>query len=165
MLRSLKPAQGSLEIMLHTAHKGSLTEESPVYYRGMEVGVVRYFELNQDASGVIVHVLIEKRFAALVRTNTKNLNAGGINVSLKIVRDQHERRVRESPLVIGGVEFATPDAARTSVPAVHQHLFSTKSQTKNGSKAPVPYVILQTTNTSEHATPPSVPEGIQALTK
>jgi paraquat-inducible protein B len=159
----LKPEQGGLEILLLTPHKSSLTEESPVYYRGMEVGTLRYFELNKDGSAVIVHALVENRFAALVRTNTKFWNAGGINVSLKLFGINMSAESVKS-LVIGGVEFATPEPPGPPCPSNNTFVLYDKPDEKwlkRSSAIPE----LQNTNTSEHAAPPPIPSGIKSLSQ
>jgi paraquat-inducible protein B len=103
----LKTSEGGLEIILTTPHLGSLTVGSPVYYRGMEVGSVRYFLLSNDSTVVRVHVLIETGFAPLVRADSKFWNAGGINVDLKLFGINISAESFKS-LVIGGIAFATP---------------------------------------------------------
>lgn len=104
----LKSEEGSLELVVITSDKQSLNQGSPVYYRGMEVGKVRYIELNEDATAINVHVLIENRFAPLVRTDTRFWNAGGINVSLKLFSINLSAESAKS-LLVGGIAFATPD--------------------------------------------------------
>jgi paraquat-inducible protein B len=103
----LKTADGGLEIILTTPQLGSLNVGSPVYYRGMEVGSVRYFVLGEDSTTVKIHVLIETNFAALVRVDTKFWNAGGISVDLKLFGINISAESLKS-LIIGGIAFATP---------------------------------------------------------
>ncbi len=98
---------GGLEIILTTPHLGSLTVGSPVYYRGVEAGSVRYFVLSKDSTAVNVHVIIETNYAPLVRTDSKFWNAGGINVDLKLFGINLSAESFKS-LVIGGIAFATP---------------------------------------------------------
>jgi paraquat-inducible protein B len=100
------PGSG-LEIVLTTPHLGELSVGSPVYYRGIEVGSVQYFVLGSDSTAVNVHILIEKNFVPLVRTDSQFWNAGGINVDLKLFGINVSAESFKS-LVIGGIAFATP---------------------------------------------------------
>ena len=103
----LKTSEGGLEVILTTPSLGSLTVGAPVYYRGMEVGSVKYFVLGKDSAAVNVHILIETNFAPLVRMNSKFWNAGGINVDLKLFGINISAESLKA-LVIGGIAFATP---------------------------------------------------------
>jgi len=116
----LKTSDGGLEIILSTSQLGSLNVGSPVYYRGLEVGSVRYFVLAEDSTAVKVHVLIETNFAALVRTDSKFWNAGGINVDLKLFGINVSAQSFKS-LILGGIAFATPSPP--GILATNQSLF------------------------------------------
>ena len=104
----LKTSDGELEIILTTPSLGSLTVGAPVYYRGMEVGAVRYFVLGKDSTAVNVHILIETNFAPLVRTDSKFWNAGGIGVRFGLFSGFSMSAESLKALVIGGIAFATP---------------------------------------------------------
>jgi paraquat-inducible protein B len=103
----LKTSEDGLEIIVTTPQLGALTVGSPVYYRGLEVGAVRYFELGENSTVVNVHILIETNFAPLVRTDSKFWNAGGIDVDLKLFGINISAESFKA-LVIGGIAFATP---------------------------------------------------------
>ncbi|HVY70935.1 MAG TPA: MlaD family protein, partial [Verrucomicrobiae bacterium] len=75
----LRSSAGSVGFVLRSPSIASLSENSPIYYRGMEVGLVQYLGLSADSSGVDVHVLVKTNFAPLVRTDTVWWNAGGIH--------------------------------------------------------------------------------------
>jgi paraquat-inducible protein B len=102
------PGDG-LEIIVTAPQLGALNVGSPVYYRGLEVGAVRYFELGEDSTMVNIHILIETNFAPLVRTDSKFWNAGGIDVDLKLFGINISAESFKS-LIIGGIAFATPPA-------------------------------------------------------
>jgi paraquat-inducible protein B len=104
----LKTSEGELEIILTTPGLGSLTVGAPVYYRGMEVGAVRYFVLGKDSTAVNVHILIETNFAPLVRTDSKFWNAGGIGAHFGLFSGFSMSAESLKSLVIGGIAFATP---------------------------------------------------------
>jgi len=104
----LETSEGELEIILTTPSLGSLTVGAPVYYRGMEVGSVRYFVLGKDSTAVNIHVLIETNFESLVRTDSKFWNAGGISAHFGLFSGFSMSAETLKSLVIGGIAFATP---------------------------------------------------------
>ena len=103
----LDAPHGGLEITLTTPHLPTLSVGSPVYYRGVEVGSVRYFVLADDATTVKIHLLIETNFAPLVRTDSMFWNAGGVKADLRFFKLDFNAQTFKS-LVIGGIAFATP---------------------------------------------------------
>jgi paraquat-inducible protein B len=104
----LEASEGALEIILTTPSLGSLTVGAPVYYRGMEVGSVRFFVLGKDSTAVNVHILIETNFAPLVRADSKFWNAGGVGIHFGLFSGFSMGAESFKALVIGGIAFATP---------------------------------------------------------
>jgi paraquat-inducible protein B len=107
---------GRFEVMVTTPQINTLSIGSPVYYRGVEVGSVSYFVLDDDARLIRIHLLIGTNFAPLVRLNSKFWNAGGINVRLKFIGVDLSAENLKS-LIIGGIAFATPDGPGSPAPA------------------------------------------------
>jgi paraquat-inducible protein B len=99
---------GSLQVVLTSPSLGSLQEMSPVFYRGIQVGEVLYFQLNSQASNVTIHARIHKEYAPLVRADSKFWNAGGLNVHAGLFRGIDITAESPKTIVSGGVEFATP---------------------------------------------------------
>jgi paraquat-inducible protein B len=90
-----------LRIILHVDRVQSLAPGSPVYYRGIEVGVVEKVQLSPDAADVLVHAFVRGRYSVLVRT-TSEFWVGlftGVQVKLESLRT----------LFAGGIAFATPE--------------------------------------------------------
>ena len=103
----LKTAKSGLEVILTTPQIKTLSIGSPVYYRGIEVGNVEYFVLNDNATQVRIHLLIKPAFSPLVHAETKFWNAGGISMRLKLSGINISAESFKS-LIIGGIAFATP---------------------------------------------------------
>ncbi|HEY6199433.1 MAG TPA: MlaD family protein, partial [Candidatus Binatia bacterium] len=82
---------------------------SPVYYRGVEVGVVQDTQLSSDAKVVNVNVFIRQRYAGLVRTGSKFWNVSGVDFNAGLFRGVELKIESLRSVVAGGVEFATPD--------------------------------------------------------
>lgn len=100
-----------LKIVVRTSQLGSLQRHSPVYYRGVEVGVVQDAGLTPDGTGVHVHVLIRRAYAPLVRANSVFWNASGVSVSGGLIRGVEVKLESLRSLAAGGINFATPNAS------------------------------------------------------
>lgn len=100
---------GGLRVVLDTPQLGSIEIGDPVYYREEEVGRVVRQSLHDDARSVGVLVVIEPRYAPLVRTNSVFWNASGIEGGLGWSGVTIHAESLES-ILRGGVAFATPDS-------------------------------------------------------
>jgi paraquat-inducible protein B len=112
----IKPNADGVEIVVTTPELRTLSTGAPIFYRGIVVGTVWYFELNDDSSAVNVHLLIDSNFAPLVRTDSKFWNAGGLNVDLKFFHVDISAQSFKS-LLVGGIAFATPTTPGSVAPA------------------------------------------------
>ena len=101
--------RNALKIVLRAPRTGSLRVNSPVYYRGVEVGTVADTQLGADATMADIHVLIKRRYANLVRTGSKFWNASGADVSLGLFHGLEVKMESVRSLVAGGIAFATPN--------------------------------------------------------
>ena len=97
------------KIILLSRHLGSLKLGSPVYYRGIEVGAVQDTRLADDATMVSIHVLIQSRYANLVRKGTKFWDVSGVDIRGGLFRGLEIDVESVRSLMAGGIAFATPD--------------------------------------------------------
>jgi paraquat-inducible protein B len=100
--------QPGLRLILRAEHPRSLRGNSPVYYRGVEVGVVQKIDLAPNAASADVHVLVRSRFAPLVREGSVFWNVSGVNLKAGILKGVELEFESLRSLVTGGIEFATP---------------------------------------------------------
>lgn len=100
-----------LKIVVRAGQLGSLQRGSPVYYRGVEVGVVQEATLAPDAATVHVHVLIRRRYAQLVRANSVFWNVSGVSMSGGLFKGVELKLESLRSLAAGGISFATPNAS------------------------------------------------------
>jgi paraquat-inducible protein B len=98
-----------LGIVLLSSRLGSLKLGSPVYYRGIEVGAVQDSRLADDATMVLIRVIIHRRFAGLVRKGTKFWDVSGMDIRAGLFRGLEIDVESLRSLVAGGIAFATPD--------------------------------------------------------
>ena len=109
--------QPGLRLILRAEHPRSLRGNSPVYYRGVEVGVVQKIDLAPNAASADVHVLIRSRYAPLVREGSMFWNVSGINLKAGILKGVEVDFESLRSLVTGGIEFATPSEKLARVKA------------------------------------------------
>lgn len=99
---------------LRVATLGSLSVGSPVHYRGIEVGRVIGYEL-QEPHGVSLQVFVHAPHDAKVGVNTRFWNVSGIQLSL----DAAGIRVSTDSLasmLLGGIAFGVPEGGRIGGP-------------------------------------------------
>jgi len=104
----LAEESGALEIVLLSDDLGSLREQSPVMYRGIQVGQVIRYQLGPDSKQVMARARIRAEYAPLVRRNTVFWNAGGLNIRFGLFRGAEVSADSPITFLTGGVEFATP---------------------------------------------------------
>jgi paraquat-inducible protein B len=100
-----------LKLVLKAERPRSLRANSPVYYRGVEVGIVQQVELAPNATAADIHVLIWDRYAQLVRSGSAFWNVSGASVKGGIFKGIEVDVESLRSLVSGGIEFASPPGA------------------------------------------------------
>lgn len=98
-----------LKIVLLSSHLKSLKANSPVYYRGIEVGAVQDARLNANATAAEIHVVIRQRYANLVRDGSKFWNVSGVDASIGLFSGVQVNVESLRSLVAGGIALATPN--------------------------------------------------------
>jgi len=102
------PPIPSIGITLLTDDLGSLESESPIFYRGLQVGEVTDYRLTGDGRNVEIRARIRQPYVPLVRANSKFWNAGGINAHVGLFSGLQISAESLQTVIIGGVAFATP---------------------------------------------------------
>lgn len=108
---------------------GSLDLGSPVYYKGIQVGQVSSYELNEEGDGVRVQVFVDAPNDKFVTQGSRFWNVSGVNMSL----DSTGFNVRTHSLVsalAGGLAFDQMEGEPTDVAAAdtQYELFSTQNR-------------------------------------
>ncbi|WP_300002667.1 PqiB family protein [uncultured Cedecea sp.] len=99
---------GELLIHLQAPDLGSLNSGSLVYYRKIPVGRVYDYEIDKTKQGVAIDVLIDKRFANLVKTNSRFWNVSGVKADISLSGAQVQLESLAA-LVNGAIAFDSPD--------------------------------------------------------
>ncbi|OAI50421.1 hypothetical protein AYO46_10185 [Betaproteobacteria bacterium SCGC AG-212-J23] len=97
-----------LKVILRAERPMSLRANTPVYYRGVEVGLVQKIDLAPNSASADVHILVLQRYAPLVREGSAFWNVSGLNVKGSILKGLEIDLESFRSLVTGGIEFATP---------------------------------------------------------
>jgi paraquat-inducible protein B len=106
-----------LRLVLSTARRGSIKPGVVVSYREVPVGKVTHFELGPTSDRVLIHILIEPRYAPLVRSGSRFWSASGIGVDAGLFSGVKVRTESLEALLEGGIAFASPDNPQMGGPA------------------------------------------------
>ncbi|MBA1191104.1 MCE family protein [Pseudomonas entomophila] len=120
---SREPEPG-LPITLSATRKGSIKPGVPVTYREVPVGKVTGFELGPTADRVLIHVLIEPRYASLVHTGSRFWNSSGFGFDFGLIKGATIRTESLQTLIDGGVAFATPEGEQMGSQARPRQTFA-----------------------------------------
>lgn len=88
---------------------GSLTVDSPVNYRGIQVGIVKDIRLSSDSQAANVTLFIWERYRVLVRTHSQFWMIKGADISGSLFSGLQLRLGSVQNILTGGVAFATPE--------------------------------------------------------
>lgn len=99
----------ALRLTLRTDRLGNLAPGSPVRYREVRVGVVRHAVLSDDATGVLVTVDIEPRYAVLIHEHTRFWRTGGVGVDFGLFRGLSVEADSLDALLQASISLATPE--------------------------------------------------------
>ena len=113
--------QGGFEVTLRT-FATKISAGTPVLFRGVRVGKITRKELIKGGSGVNLTASIKREYASLLRENTRFWNAGGVRISGGLIQLNVQASALESR-ALGGVEFATPDAASAGEAVKKGHVY------------------------------------------
>ncbi|CAI8742463.1 paraquat-inducible protein B [Pseudomonas donghuensis] len=116
--------EAGLALVLSAPRRGSIKPGVPVTYREIPVGKVTGFELGQTADRVLIHILIEPRYAALVRGGSRFWNSSGFGFDIGLFKGATVRTESLETLIEGGIAFATPDGEKMGNPARPQQTFA-----------------------------------------
>jgi paraquat-inducible protein B len=131
----------ALHITLLAPNLSSLQEQSPIFYRGIQVGEVLRYQLGADAREVVVEARIREEYKPLVRLNSKFWNAGGIDFRFSLFRGAQISAESPETLLGGGIEFATPPEVQE--PATNGAVFPVYQKAEESWKKWTPAIELR----------------------
>ena len=97
-----------LRLVLRAERPKGVRVNTPVNYRGVEVGMVHRIELAPNSASADIHILIHSRYANLVRAGSAFWNTSGVQASGGILKGIEVELESLRTLYTGAIEFATP---------------------------------------------------------
>lgn len=97
-----------LKIILRAERPRSIGPNTPVHYRGVQVGMVQRLDLGPNSMSADIHVLIFQRYATLVRQGSSFWDTSGIDVKASLLKGVEINIESLRTIMTGGIEFATP---------------------------------------------------------
>ena len=97
-----------LKIVLRAERPRSIRANTPVNYRGVDVGMVQKLELGPNSMSADIHVLIFERYAGLVRQGSAFWDTSGVSVRGGLLKGIELDIESLRSIATGGIEFATP---------------------------------------------------------
>jgi paraquat-inducible protein B len=107
--------EGGLKIVLR-AERPKMRVDAPVYYRGVEVGVVHKLDLSPNSLSADVHIVIFPRYAGLVREGSSFWDVSGVSVKGGLLKGVEVQFESLRAFLTGGIEFATPPGTARARP-------------------------------------------------
>ncbi|TRO18521.1 MCE family protein [Ectopseudomonas mendocina] len=132
-----------LRLVLSAPRRGSIKPGVIVSYREVPVGKVVDFELGPTSDRVLIHVLIEPRYAPLVRSGSRFWNASGIGVDAGLFKGLKVRTESLEALIEGGIAFATPNNPEMGGPALPGQTFALFDEPQEAWMQWAPKIVLE----------------------
>jgi paraquat-inducible protein B len=102
-----------LVILLQVDQLDHLSPGSPVYYRGIQVGMIQSTQLASDSSHIDIHLLVWPQYAPLVHTDSQFWRLNGFDFKGGLFSGISAKLDSVSALISGAVAFATPDDGKS----------------------------------------------------
>lgn len=104
-----------LRLVLRAERPKGIRVNTPVNYRGVEVGTVERIALSPNSASADIHILVRTRYAGLVRAGSAFWNTSGVHATGGILKGIELELESLRTLYTGSIEFATPSAKSARV--------------------------------------------------
>ena len=112
----LQPDVPGHSFKLHASQLSSLNQGSAIFYRGLSVGEILGYTLNQKTEKIDIYAFVRAPYDRLIHPETRFWNASGVDVSLG-AQGVHMVASSWQQLLSGGVEFTTPSRYMNDAPS------------------------------------------------
>jgi paraquat-inducible protein B len=106
-----------LRLVLRAERPKGIRVNTPVNYRGVEVGMVERIALAPNSASADIHILVHSRYASLVRAGSAFWNTSGVHATGGILKGIELELESLRTLYTGAIEFATPSEKAARVKA------------------------------------------------
>ncbi len=151
-----------LRIVLKAPRLEHLQPDTPVYFRGIEVGVIEDVQLSSDAASVDVHALIHQRYSPLVKTNSQFWVVSAVDFKGGLFTGIQMKVESFHTLLSGGVAFATPEK-NMGEQAQNTYEFVLHDEAKKDWLTWAPTIPIQPDHSNEKESPTTLPMSSQAI--
>jgi paraquat-inducible protein B len=110
------------QFTLRAERLGSIAAGAPIYFRGIQVGSVLGYKLDENGRDVSIIAFVAAPYDAFVREESRFWNASGIDVTAS-VDGVNIRTESLQAILAGGLAFDTPVAASMSTAAADNAVF------------------------------------------
>ena len=104
-----------LRLVLRAERPKGVRVNTPVNFRGVEVGTVLRVDLAPNATSADIHIVIRSRYAGLVRAGSAFWNESGVHAQGGILKGIEFELESLRTLFTGSIEFATPSESAARV--------------------------------------------------
>jgi paraquat-inducible protein B len=104
-----------IRIILHAERVEHITLDSPLMYRGIQVGAVQDIRLSDEADTANITVYVWSNFVPLIRSDSQFWIIKGADIQGGLFSGLKVKLDSLSALLSGGIAFATPDDAGAMV--------------------------------------------------
>jgi len=154
--------EAGLHIVLKAPRLDHLQSGSPVYFRGMEVGVIEDIQLDADGSGVDVRAFIQQRYSPLVKTNSQFWVVSAVDVKAGLLSGVQLKVESFRSLLAGGVGFATPEENMGNQ-AVEGTEFELHDESKKEWLDWAPKIPIKPDDSDQRNSGPNLPQASQTV--
>ncbi|MDP8174343.1 MlaD family protein [Phocoenobacter skyensis] len=123
-------AQG-FPIVLETSDASGLGVDTPIFFRGLQVGIVQHLTLSELSDRVFLHLRINHKYRHLIRKNTQFWKSSGYTMSMGLNGATISSGTMQQ-LMNGGISFATPSGKIVSAKAKSNQHFILQSNVPKG---------------------------------
>ncbi len=112
---------GGFPIILETGNAEGIDKDTPVYYRGLQVGIVERLNLNELGDRVFIHLRLNYKYRHLIRNKTEFWKVSGYTMNIGL-NGATITSGTMAQLMNGGISFGTPSGKIVSAKAkANQH--------------------------------------------
>lgn len=143
-------SDGDLLIRLMSDDLGSITIGASVYFRKVPVGNIADYRFTKDQKKIEIDAVISKKYADLVKKNSRFWNISGINANISLQGIQVNMDSLAS-VVQGAVAFDSPDDAQAAEQGEMFELFPDLKTAKRGIEVNVKMPLIPNLKVNETA--------------
>ncbi|HEY5101710.1 MAG TPA: MlaD family protein [Steroidobacteraceae bacterium] len=111
-----RPDGAGRSFTLHASQLSSLNQGSAIFYRGLSVGEILGYTLDQKTQKIDIYAFVRAPYDRLVHKDTRFWNASGLDIALG-AQGVHMVASSWTQLLSGGVEFHTPSSDSSEPPS------------------------------------------------